>query len=462
MYGDLRSGWHRCIRGRHRHSAVNACRRDDVLDDLPVPCRGVEESIGAVIGLEVEQGYGLAMRDPALGCVVRDCWWDPPKEEAGLGGSQVDIRLLAVGMCCCCLAVDPEIPGRLRPLGTEALQAREQVMASCGLRHDGDSSVHNGDNAILKHQGHVSDRIPVGIASNGTPEFAGGYASCDLVFLVDPLRIIGIAIHLLDESDEYASIISGKELHPDAIEFGGILHVIVFGGHEPDLRMKLASLVQVTQVRASYYRAMRSASISLGSERMVLLVLTCGIALLLLASLGHQALAQVPASTQVDDAATNLTVAMGDRLALAVPVAAAKRVSGAPVDDPAREAQAAEAFLALVTPFGVPESQARQFIQAQFEASKSVQRALLQQWSTRPDTIPAGDPPNLITQVRPALDTATQTLATAYVDAWRAARATPRRWEKALDRAIVQPFGRWRWERTAFDIARAPLMDTWR
>lgn len=195
--------------------------------------------------------------------------------------------------------------------------------------------------------------------------------------------------------------------------------------------------------------------------RMSLLVLMSGCVLLILAGPAHQALAQSPASEQTDDVATNLVVAMSDRLVLAVPVAAAKRVSGAPVDDPAREAQAAEAFLALVTPFGVPEAEAREFIQAQFEASKSVQRALLQQWSARPDTIPVGDAPNLVTQVRPALDTATQALAAAYVDAWRVARATPRRWEKALDRALVQPFGRWRWERTAFDIARTPLKGTW-
>ena len=203
-------------------------------------------------------------------------------------------------------------------------------------------------------------------------------------------------------------------------------------------------------------------SVSRVGKRMRLLVLVSSLVLLVLIGPAHQALAQSPASEQTDDVATNLVVAMGNRLALAVPVAAAKRVSGAPVADPAREAQAAEAFVALVTPSGVPDAEAREFIQAQFEASKSVQRALLQQWSTRPDTIPVGDPPNLITQVRPALDTATQVLATAYVDAWRVARATPRQWEKSLDRALVQPFGRWRWERAAFDIAGAPLTSAWK
>jgi chorismate mutase len=149
--------------------------------------------------------------------------------------------------------------------------------------------------------------------------------------------------------------------------------------------------------------------------------------------------------------------AIDDRLALAVPVAAAKRVSGAAVDDPAREAQAADAFVALVTPAGVPEAQARRFITAQFEASKHVQRALLSQWQARPTTAPVGEPPSLVAQVRPAIDAATAQLAKAYVQGWRSAEADPVAWRAAVTRRLEDPRGRWRWQREAQRIALMPL-----
>lgn len=159
-------------------------------------------------------------------------------------------------------------------------------------------------------------------------------------------------------------------------------------------------------------------------------------------------------TTQIRDAVVR---AVDDRLALAIPVAAAKRASGAAVDDPVREAQAADAFVALVTPQGIPEAAAREFIMAQFEASKYVQRALLSQWQSRPATAPVGEPPNLVTQVRPAIDAATSALASAYVRAWRRAGADPKAWRAAVRQALDEPSGRWRWQREAQRLALLPL-----
>jgi len=158
-------------------------------------------------------------------------------------------------------------------------------------------------------------------------------------------------------------------------------------------------------------------------------------------------------------AADDLVSAVLDRLALAVPVAAAKRASGAAVDDPAREAQAAEAFVLLVEPRGIAADTARDVITAQFEASKFEQRALLAQWQQRPETIPIGEPPNLVTAVRPAIDAATLGLADALVVACRTLDADPRGWSRALDRAASDQRPRWRWQREALAIALAPLKE---
>lgn len=188
------------------------------------------------------------------------------------------------------------------------------------------------------------------------------------------------------------------------------------------------------------------------------LLITAGLMLGLSAA---SASAQVPGAdrdvTPVA-AARELVVVIEDRLALAVPVAAAKRVSGAPVDDPVRESQAADAFVALVAPRGVPEAEARTFVQAQFEASKGVQRALLQQWAVRPQTVPPGEPPSLVTQIRPAIDAATTRLADAYVQARQVAEANPRAWRAAVAEILRAPAGEWRWQRDSIRTALRPAL----
>jgi len=168
--------------------------------------------------------------------------------------------------------------------------------------------------------------------------------------------------------------------------------------------------------------------------------------------------AQAEYSPQSNRVAASLVDAVSERLAIAISVAASKRASGSPVDDPVREAQATEAFLALVTPQGIPEREAREFIQAQFEGSKLIQRTLLQQWESRPTTVPVGNPPNLATQVRPAIDAATENLARTFVEAWNLANKHPREWNRSLGRELSPPPGTWRWERVAVRMSLEPLM----
>lgn len=160
---------------------------------------------------------------------------------------------------------------------------------------------------------------------------------------------------------------------------------------------------------------------------------------------------------RADRTAESLMAAIESRLALAIPVAAAKRVSGAPVEDPVREEQAKNAFLALVMPQGVPEAEATAFIEAQFSASKYVQRTLLRQWKDRPNTVPQSDPPNLVTEVRPALDAATLKLSQAFVGAWSFSQTKPKAWEKSISTSLANLPGEWHWQKNAVRIATEPL-----
>lgn len=155
--------------------------------------------------------------------------------------------------------------------------------------------------------------------------------------------------------------------------------------------------------------------------------------------------------------AAELVAAINERLAIAISVAAAKRVSGAAIDDPVREAQAAQAFIDLVSPAGVSEADARAFIQSQFDANKFIQATLFRQWSERPETIPSGEPPNLVTQVRPALDSITQRLARAYTDAWTLSQEHPRRWSRVISPYQDNHSGQWRWQRLAEQLALSAL-----
>jgi chorismate mutase len=91
------------------------------------------------------------------------------------------------------------------------------------------------------------------------------------------------------------------------------------------------------------------------------------------------------------------------RLGVADAVAAAKWVTGQPIDDPAREAaeqaDAAERARAL----GIHPTLVEHVLAAQLEASKIVQRGLFERWLEDRPSAPARRP-DLASEVRPLLD----------------------------------------------------------
>lgn len=111
-----------------------------------------------------------------------------------------------------------------------------------------------------------------------------------------------------------------------------------------------------------------------------------------------------------------LLTLMDQRLEVAVMVAQSKWNSGAPIDDPERERQILDAMSASLT--AMNPGLARRFFQAQFDAGKIIQRALHAQWRAQAHERFA-NPPDLVRDIRPALDRITPSL----IDALR--QATP-------------------------------------
>lgn len=104
-----------------------------------------------------------------------------------------------------------------------------------------------------------------------------------------------------------------------------------------------------------------------------------------------------------------------DRLSLAHSVARSKWNSGAPIDSPQREAVILENVEALAKKRGLDTEFARRFFEAQFSASKYIQRNLHLMWeeegATRFDNVPdlAGD-------LHPKLDEITSSMIDALAD----------------------------------------------
>jgi chorismate mutase len=103
------------------------------------------------------------------------------------------------------------------------------------------------------------------------------------------------------------------------------------------------------------------------------------------------------------EAVTAVAAAALDRLAIADDVAAAKRLSGTAVADPAREQAVIDATVAAALAQGVDPVAAERIMRAQITASKRVQRALLARWRGHPDEAPT-TAPDLARSVRPRLD----------------------------------------------------------
>jgi chorismate mutase len=123
--------------------------------------------------------------------------------------------------------------------------------------------------------------------------------------------------------------------------------------------------------------------------------------------------------SEADAAASDaLLRTLDQRLAIAPLVAKAKWNSRAPIDDPERESQILDAVVGQAAAAGVERGFARAFFQAQFEASKLIQRHLHEEWrrEARP---PFADAPDLGAQIRPALDRLTPRIIASLGDVWR-------------------------------------------
>jgi len=103
------------------------------------------------------------------------------------------------------------------------------------------------------------------------------------------------------------------------------------------------------------------------------------------------------------------------RLDIAFDVAQAKYVSGAAVEDPAREAVVIDNGVKALP--NVDEVFIRAYWAAQIEASKAAQRALLGNW-TKTGTPKFTNVPDLARDVRPKLDVLTTAISTALADVW--------------------------------------------
>lgn len=117
------------------------------------------------------------------------------------------------------------------------------------------------------------------------------------------------------------------------------------------------------------------------------------------------------------DAVTRLLDIMNTRLAVAADVAKAKWNSGAPIEDPLREAQILDRVALDAPRHGLAPATAREFFRAQIEAGKMVQHELHRRWKTA-DQPPFENPPDLARDIRPRLDQ----LAPALLAALKAAQ----------------------------------------
>ena len=116
-----------------------------------------------------------------------------------------------------------------------------------------------------------------------------------------------------------------------------------------------------------------------------------------------------------DDKIDNLLTLINERLALAPKVAMAKWNSGAPIEDPVREAQVLAGLQRQAISQGVDPALAQYFFQAQIQASKYYQQQLHGQW--RAAELAAFSPaPDLAAEVRPVIDALQGKLLAALQD----------------------------------------------
>lgn len=107
---------------------------------------------------------------------------------------------------------------------------------------------------------------------------------------------------------------------------------------------------------------------------------------------------------------------MQQRLDLAQDVAMYKWNTRAAIDDPVREQQILDALAKQAPPYDLEPKLAQDFFAAQIIAGKMIQTALFKEWTSK-SRAPFSDPPDLKTQIRPALDGLTIELLTALAAA---------------------------------------------
>jgi chorismate mutase len=132
----------------------------------------------------------------------------------------------------------------------------------------------------------------------------------------------------------------------------------------------------------------------------------------------------------------SLTPLVVERLELAREVAFAKHHSGAPVHDPAREAELLAGIVAQAVERGLDAAEAERVFSAQLAASRRAQEELLEAWRAGQPP-PDRPPPELRRELRPRLDALTPRL----LDALSAPRspALPADLARALDSAGFSP-----------------------
>jgi chorismate mutase len=143
----------------------------------------------------------------------------------------------------------------------------------------------------------------------------------------------------------------------------------------------------------------------------------CAFGSLIIALLGGCATPAAPA-----DPITELLNLIEQRLAIGAEVARSKWNSGAAIEDLKRESEIVDAIGAQAASHGLEPTLAKQFFQAQIEASKMIQNARLAQW--RATQQPAfSDAPDLLRDIRPQLDRLTPAILDALAKALPALHA---------------------------------------
>ena len=123
-----------------------------------------------------------------------------------------------------------------------------------------------------------------------------------------------------------------------------------------------------------------------------------GILILFLAWIGGMKLANA-----ATDPMKSLVQISAQRLQIARKVALEKWYSGAPVEDPSREAEVLQNAAKDGKSMGLEPNQVEEFFKAQIEANKLIQYSLLADWR-RDGRAPAHAAADLVKEIRPQLD----------------------------------------------------------